>query len=97
MSSYMLVSDRPLENYEKFMVECLENMRGQPVRYVGLVVGMEDEVVMTAYHNANVADMQMAAAQIQADITLEIVRVNLPSLTGESEEDAWDEDEDEDY
>lgn len=77
MSKCMLLSDKPLEGYEQFLGEAIKELDGMPVAGVALVVLMQDNSALCGYHDLDLAGKQLAAAQIQSDITDAIVRANI--------------------
>ena len=91
MSRCMMLSDKPPENYEKFLMEASEFLHGMPVMGLALVTLMEDGTAVTGYHELDVLGKQIAAAQIQADITDAIVRANIADYIAELEEPEEDE------
>ena len=88
MSRIIVLSDRPLEKHEQFLAEAMESLDGSPVFGVALVALMEDGTAFTGYHGvmAGLAGKQLAAAQIQADVTDAIVRANIADYLEEAEE-----------
>lgn len=88
MSKCTILSDKPLEGYEKFMGEALEELDGRPVLGIALVALMEDGSAITGYHELDVLGKQVAAAQIQADITDAIVRANIADYLEALDEEA---------
>lgn len=86
MSNCMMLSDKPLESHEQFMVDAIAHLNGKPVMGIALVALMEDGSSITGYHELDVLGKQVAAAQIQADITDDIVRANIAEYIAEMEE-----------
>lgn len=87
MSQYVLLSDKPPESHEQFIMEALEYMGDKPVVGVALVALLEDGTSVTGYHELDVLGKQIAAAQIQADITDDLVRANIADFLAEMEGD----------
>lgn len=77
MSGCMLISDHPLADYEQFMAEAINELNGRKVLGVALVALLEDNEAITGYHGLDLLGKQVAAAQIQSDITDAIVRANI--------------------
>lgn len=93
MSNCMVLSDKPLEGYEQFIAEALEELDGRPVLGIALVALMEDGSAITGYHGLDVLGKQVAAAQVQADITDAIVRANIADYLRELESGEEEEEE----
>lgn len=92
--SYILVSDKPTEEYAEFLAKTANELNGHKVRGIAMVALMEgddDCDAMTAYWNMGLMDRQEAASHIQADVTVGIIRANLRDMLGELEEDGEDE------
>lgn len=87
MSNCFLLSDKPLEGYQAFLGEAIKELNGKPVKGVALVAILDDGYALCGYHDLDLAGKQLAAAQIQADITDAIVRANIRSYLDEMEED----------
>lgn len=93
MSNYILISDKPLADHEQFLAETIEKLSGQKVTGVALVVTVdteEGEVVMTGYHNMGLAERQLAAAHINADVVDGIVRANIKDYLNDLNDDGDD-------
>lgn len=80
--AYMLVSDKPVEDWASFLAEGIQELSRYKVRGVAMVALLEpgpdgENEVMTGYHNMNLRDKQEAASHIQADVTDGIVRANM--------------------
>ena len=93
MSKCLILSDKPLESYEEFLGEAIQDLNGLPVRSVCVVALLEDKSAVVGYHNMDLADQQLAAAQIQADITDAIVRANIADYLRELESGEEEEEE----
>lgn len=91
MAAFMIVSDRPPEEYQAFLTQAIQDLSDYAVRGVALVALLEepdeDEAdVLTAYFNMNLQDKQLAAGNIQADVVDGIVRANMRRYLEELED-----------
>lgn len=93
MSKCLILSDKPLESYEEFLGEAIRDLNGLPVRSIAVVALLEDKSAVVGYHNMDLFDQQLAAAQIQADITDAIVRANIAGYLQELESGGEEEEE----
>lgn len=89
--SYILVSDRPAEGFAEFLLEAANELSKYKVKGLAVVALLdqppeEDISSMTGYWHMSLRDKEMAAADIQADVTADIIRTNLKAFLQEEEE-----------
>lgn len=74
-----LISDRPLRDYEAFLLSLMNDAEEWKIRSV-VVAALLDEPLkdggdaMTAYYNASLRDRSYAAALIQTDVTYKVAQ-----------------------
>ena len=85
----MIVSDKPLEEYENFFADMLNKLDGVKVQSICVVV-RADDCTYSAHYNADLEDLQVAVGTLQADITHTLVRNNLRQYLDELDEEGWD-------
>jgi len=83
----MLVSDKPLKNYEDFILEAMKTLSEyhhvKSIAIVALVVDKEDksdeeeDLTLTGYHNMSLVDKQIAKSAIESDITDQLIMTNI--------------------
>ena len=98
--SYILLSDKPVEGYAEFLTEAINELSKYNVRGIAIVAMLdqppeENVDAMTGYWNMSLRDKEAAIADIQSDVTAQIVRANLriflEELEREDEENGQDE------
>lgn len=94
MSNCIVVSDKPLEEYENFLANTLKELDGIPVESICLVARASDGTAYSAHFNAGLDDIQLAAATLQADATHMLVRANLRQYLDELEDEETEVDDD---
>ncbi len=85
-----LESDKPLEEWGRFLVETIHELDGFKVRGVAVVALLrqdtdEDFQAVTAYQNMALQDKQEAVSLIEADVTKQILKANLRDMLDELE------------
>lgn len=90
-----LLSDRPVRDYEMFLVNMMRVLDGRQVRSLALVAELVEPEengadMITAYHKMPLRDRQMAVAAIEEDITYEIARRAILDIAAADEEDEED-------
>lgn len=96
MSVY-LISDEPLEGWQKFLGDSIRELSGHQVESLAVIVlpkdyASEDGYTMSGYYNMSLTDLQVAMGQIQSDIIERTVKANLQSWLEElesGEEEEW--------
>lgn len=91
----ILLSDRPIEGWAAFLSENIQALEDYKVRAVALVVLLEEPDedgadVLTGYYGMSLQDKQIAASNIQADVTDGIIRANIQRYLEELEEEQDD-------
>lgn len=91
----ILLSDRPIEGWATFLSENIQILEEYRVRAVALVVLLEEPGedgadVLTGYYGMSLQDKQIAASNIQADVTDSIIRANIQKYLEELEEEQDD-------
>ena len=94
MSKCLIVSDKPLEDYENFFADTLNKLNGVKVQSVCVVV-RADDCTYSAHYNADLEDLQVVVGTLQADITHMLVRNNLRQYLDELDEEGCDYEEEE--
>ena len=89
MSVY-LISDEPLEGWQKVMGDSIRELSGHQVESLAVIVlpkdyAREDGYTMSGYYNMSLTDLQVAMGQIQSDIIERTVKANLQSWLEELE------------
>lgn len=89
--SYILVSDKPAEGFAEFLLEAANELSKYKVRGLAVVALLdqtpeEDVSSMTGYWHMNLRDKEMAASDIQADVTADIIRANIRAFLQEERE-----------
>lgn len=92
MAQFMVVSDEPLRDYQKFLTQAIRDLSGYKVGGIALVALLEEPDedgadVLTAYFHLGLRGKEEAAANIRADVTEGIVRANLRRYLQELEEE----------
>lgn len=76
-----IITDRPLEGWEAFLLETMKAMEGTEVQGVAVVLFPAEEQegcdALTGYYHLGLRGKQEAASHIQADVVDGIVRANL--------------------
>lgn len=98
--SYILLSDKPAEGYAEFLARAINDLSSYNVRGIALVALLdqpqeENIDAMTAYWNMSLRDKETAVADVQSDITAQIVRANLRTFLEELEREGEDDGQDE--
>ena len=87
----ILLSDRPIEGWATFLSENIQILEEYRVRAVALVVLLEEPDedgadVLTGYYGMSLQDKQIAASNIQADVTDGIIRANIQRYLEEEQD-----------
>ena len=73
-----LISDRPVNDYETFFVDLMNDLDKYKIRSVAVVVLEEPAAnggdAIVGYHAMSLRDRQLAASLIEADITYKIAQ-----------------------
>ncbi len=93
MADFVIVSDRPPEEYEEFIYEEVSMLSEYDIRSVALVAVLEDNRIICGYHNMSVLDKEIVASTVRDDAMLEVVRANLKRLLDQMEEEDDGEDD----
>jgi hypothetical protein len=80
----MIISDEPLDSVGNFLLEAIRDLHGREIHGVAIVAAINDPKnglsYMTGYHEMSAVGMQLAAAQIQADIVDDIIAKRLDEI-----------------
>lgn len=80
----MIISDEPLDSVGNFLLEAIKDLHGREIHGVAIVAAINDPEIglsyMTGYHKMSAMGMQLAAAQIQADIVDDIIAKRIDEI-----------------
>ena len=76
---FTLISDRPVKDYEAFLVDLMHGLDEYKIRSVAVVAVLEEPAdnggdAIVGYQAREKRDRQLAASMIQADITYKIAQ-----------------------
>ncbi len=91
-----LISDRPVNDYEAFFVDLMNDLDKYKIRGVAVVAVFEEpaangEDAITGFHNMSLRDRQLAVSLLQAPVTYKIAQSaarDMPDLTEPDEEES---------
>lgn len=97
--SYTLISGEPAEEYERFLLECFENLKDWQVKGLALVAMVRDperdeDSAVTGYWHMGSMSRSYAAAHLQADAIDAMILDNIKRYQDYDPEDDTDPEED---
>ena len=95
MQKFGIVSDKPLEEWQKDLVHVLEELSAYRVNGLALVALVEPEDpegddVLAFYNRMSVRDKQLAAAVIEGDVHYAIAQAAIARAMGEEDAEEWE-------
>ena len=86
--AFVIVSDKPLGERERFIQEMMNAFAEADVRKIAVVGKLPGGEILTAYWNMELEDKMLAGSWIQMDTVHEVIRVNMTDEEVEEDGDA---------
>ena len=86
--AFVIVSDKPLGERERFIQEMMEAMDAANVQKIAVIGALSDGGMLSCYWNMSLKDKLLTSSWINMDVVNQVIRANMPYEEDEEDGDA---------